>query len=815
MSCNDQGWDCGGGWFAHDYHEWKFSTSKGETDFGAVLETSLPLYVLPMQRVTGLILTHIRSATGVYVGDEWSVPSVAAIKAAIQTYGPVSAAVCVGSAFHAYKAGDVFDMNESCGTYGDEVNHAITLVGWVDESDENHGYWILKNSWGSGWGEGGYMRIRYGTSKVGYAANYINFTSANCPVTVSPTLAVTPTSVLTGGTVTAAFSSIANPSSQDWIGLYVAGTADTAWKDYFYAGSCTKTPGTAKASGSCQFSVPASLSAGTYEMRLFSNGSWTRLAVGNTFTVTASNNPPAITVTPTSVLAGGTVTAAFSSIANPSSQDWIGLYVAGTADTAWKDYFYAGSCTKTPGTARASGSCQVSVPASLSAGTYEMRLFSNGSWTRLAVGNTFTVTASNNPPAITVTPTSVLTGGTVTATFSSIANPSSQDWIGLYVAGTADTAWKDYFYASSCTKTPGTARASGSCQVSVPASLSGGTYELRLFSNGSWTRLAVGNTFTVTASNNPPAITVTPTSVLTGGTVTAAFSSIANPSSQDWIGLYVTGTADTAWRDYFYAGSCTKTPGTAKASGSCQVSVPASLSGGTYELRLFSNGSWTRLAVGNTFTVTASYNPPTITASPISVLAGGTVTAAFSSVSSSSSEDWIGLYVTGTADTAWRDYFYAGSCTKTPGTARASGSCQYNVPASLSGGTYELRLFSNGSWSRLAVGNTFTITASNNPIITVSPNNVAAGGTVTSAFSSVANPSSQDWIGLYVAGTADTAWRDYFYAGSCTQTPGTARAAGSCQYNVPASLSGGTYELRLFSNGSWSRLAVSNTVTVY
>ena len=228
------------------------------------------------------------------------------------------------------------------------------------------------------------------------------------------------------------------------------------------------------------------------------------------------DNPPTITVTPTSVLAGGTVTAAFSSVANPSSEDWIGLYVQGTADTAWKDYFYASSCTKTPGTARAAGSCQYSVPASLSGGTYELRLFSNGSWTRLAVGNTFTVTASNNPPAHHRHSHQCPAGGTVTAAFSSVANPSSQDWIGLYVAGAADTAWRDYFYASSCTKTPGTARAAGSCQYSVPASLSGGTYELRLFSNGSWTRLAVGNTFTVTASNNPPTITVTPTSVPPG-----------------------------------------------------------------------------------------------------------------------------------------------------------------------------------------------------------------------------------------------------------------------------------------------------------
>ena len=43
------------------------------------------------------------------------------------------------------------------------ANHAIVLVGYVDDdSIDTGGYWIVKNSWGSGWGEGGYGKVKYG-----------------------------------------------------------------------------------------------------------------------------------------------------------------------------------------------------------------------------------------------------------------------------------------------------------------------------------------------------------------------------------------------------------------------------------------------------------------------------------------------------------------------------------------------------------------------------------------------------------------------------------------------------------------------------
>lgn len=43
------------------------------------------------------------------------------------------------------------------------VNHGVVVVGYQDDDAlAQGGYWIVKNSWGTGWGDSGYGYIRYG-----------------------------------------------------------------------------------------------------------------------------------------------------------------------------------------------------------------------------------------------------------------------------------------------------------------------------------------------------------------------------------------------------------------------------------------------------------------------------------------------------------------------------------------------------------------------------------------------------------------------------------------------------------------------------
>jgi len=165
VSCNQNGWGCNGGWWAHSYHQWKMDRFNGT---GAVLAEEFP-YVAWDAPCDGPYHHPYLIDSWHYVGFSQGVTQTDAIKQAIMTYGPVSVACAVTEAFGAYSGG-VFNENDPDA----QINHAVALVGW-DDSQGANGVWFLRNSWGAWWGEEGYMRIEYGVCEVGYGACYVNY----------------------------------------------------------------------------------------------------------------------------------------------------------------------------------------------------------------------------------------------------------------------------------------------------------------------------------------------------------------------------------------------------------------------------------------------------------------------------------------------------------------------------------------------------------------------------------------------------------------------------------------------------------------
>ena len=135
-------------------------------DYGAVLESDFPYVGWDAPCECPFPHPYCLDSWA-FIGPQWGIPSVDALKQAIIDHGPVTVCVYANSAFQGYNGG-VFNACEDEG-----INHAVVLVGWDDNQGTN-GVWIMRNSWGFGWGEDGYMLIEYGCSRIGYGGLYVD-----------------------------------------------------------------------------------------------------------------------------------------------------------------------------------------------------------------------------------------------------------------------------------------------------------------------------------------------------------------------------------------------------------------------------------------------------------------------------------------------------------------------------------------------------------------------------------------------------------------------------------------------------------------
>lgn len=175
VSCNTDGWSCNGGWDVHEYHINKPGAASNQP--GAVLESSMP-YTASNGTCSTISNHPYKLATRHDVAN-----TVESLKAALYNYGPVWTTICADPLMN-YRGGIITTAN--C----NRVDHAVVLVGWDDSTES----WMVKNSWGAGWGENGYFRIKWGVSGIGQYSNYVTYDGdgvAPKDITPTPTLTVT------------------------------------------------------------------------------------------------------------------------------------------------------------------------------------------------------------------------------------------------------------------------------------------------------------------------------------------------------------------------------------------------------------------------------------------------------------------------------------------------------------------------------------------------------------------------------------------------------------------------------------------------
>ncbi len=448
VSCNSDGWSCSGGLTAHKYHY--DILGKSQTEIGAVLESHKPYTATNGTCVTALSHPYKLSGWQFIVPSEFAMPTVDQIKAAIATYGPITAGVCAGDAWSSYTGG-IFTTEESESACGGSTNHQIVLVGWNDNGGSD-GYWILRNSWGPDWGIGGYMYIAYDTSRVGEGTSWVAAAAPDSTITItSPNGGET---LSRGTAVPITWSYTGTPGGSVKIELYNGSTL-----------SGTIAASRPLSAGSYSWTIPSTQAIGSnYRIKITST---TNSAISDTsdgpFTITS----PSITVTSPNggetLFRGAVVPITWSYTGNPGANVKIQIY---------KGIFL--SRTITLSTPLSGGTYNWTIPSTQSAGsTYKVKVTST---TNSTISDTSNGTFTIAKPSITVISPNggetLTRGSVVPISWSSVGNPGANVKILLY---------KGIFLSRTITSS--TPLSAGTYNWTIPSTQSAGSiYKLKIVS---------------------------------------------------------------------------------------------------------------------------------------------------------------------------------------------------------------------------------------------------------------------------------------------------------------------------------------------
>jgi hypothetical protein len=147
ISCDVYDGGCGGGWMDNAFN-WLLTSRGGN----ALTSASIP-YQSGSGAVPSCTSINIGAGTvGAHFSSYVDISGGEAVMANfVYQHGPISIAVDA-TTFQFYTGGIVTSCVSS------QINHAVLIVGF----DKTHSppYWIIRNQWGVGWGESGYMRAQ-------------------------------------------------------------------------------------------------------------------------------------------------------------------------------------------------------------------------------------------------------------------------------------------------------------------------------------------------------------------------------------------------------------------------------------------------------------------------------------------------------------------------------------------------------------------------------------------------------------------------------------------------------------------------------
>eukprot|EP01041_Mallomonas_annulata_P002526 gene2526-4912_t len=202
VNCDTYDGGCNGGWFESAYR-WMYDTGgiPYEADYPYTTLLTNSASPCPLTKPNVVMTVHYDSLNSFFEGFSTEMD----MANYVLNYGPVSAMID-SSPFQTYTTGII----ASCDPILYNIDHAVQIVG----VDIVNSYWIVRNSWGTGFGVSGYAFLQFGTNMCGVSdyAHYISnpvFLSSILSLTTTPSLSPTTTP-----SATPSRSPSRNPSKQ-------------------------------------------------------------------------------------------------------------------------------------------------------------------------------------------------------------------------------------------------------------------------------------------------------------------------------------------------------------------------------------------------------------------------------------------------------------------------------------------------------------------------------------------------------------------------------------------------------------------------